>query len=78
MNKRPDLTPCMICEKAVIYLWQESPQATNLNSACDVKIIGNYGSDFDTSEFEAIICDECVSKLISSKRLTFARYNNAL
>lgn len=71
MAKRPDLTPCIICEKAVIYLWQDDTPATNLNSACDVDISAHYGSEFDNSNYHGIICDECLSKLIQSKRLTF-------
>lgn len=62
------LTPCLICEKAVVYLWEEH---TNLNNAVDVKIYGSYGSMFDTNEYQAIICDDCMDKLIQSKRVTF-------
>lgn len=72
------LTPCLICEKAVIYLWPDATfddgqQITNLNDAVDVKIVGNYGSRFDTSIYEAIICDDCMDKAIQSKRVTFVR-----
>lgn len=70
------LTPCLICEKAVVYLWpdqkfDDGQQITNLNDAVDVRIVGNYGSRFDTNIYEAIICDDCMDKLIQSKRVTF-------
>jgi hypothetical protein len=68
---RPSLTPCLICEKAVIYLWPELEKPTNLNSACDVYIQGDYGSNFDMNKYEAIICDECMDKVIQSKRVRF-------
>lgn len=72
------LTPCLICEKAVVYLWpdqrlENGEGVTNLNDAVDVQIVGNYGSRFDTSIYEAIICDDCMDKLIQSKRVTFVR-----
>lgn len=62
------LTPCLVCEKAVVYLW---PEHTNLNGAVDVKIYGSYGSVFDTNEYIAVICDDCLDKLVQSKRVTF-------
>jgi hypothetical protein len=68
---RPPLIPCLICEKAVIYLWPELEKPTNLNSACDVYIQGDYGSNFDMLKYEAIICDECLDKAIQSKRVRF-------
>ena len=75
---RPPLTPCMICEKAVVYLWPENQNATNLSSASDVYIESHYGSDHDTAEFKGIICDTCLDKLVQSKRLRFIRYNNPI
>lgn len=70
---RPPLIPCLICEKAVIYLWPEelAPTAENLDGACDIQIAGSYGSDYDTSVFKAIICDECMDKAIQSRRVIF-------
>jgi hypothetical protein len=74
---RPPLTPCMICEKAVLYLWKEklvdNDSTTNLDGACGVFIHGDYGSIFDLNEYAAIICDDCVDKLIQSKRIRFVR-----
>jgi len=74
MAKRPDLTPCIICEKAVVYLWNNDT-STNLNAATNVKIQGFYGSDFDTVEFAGIMCDECLDKLVQSRRLTLTQYH---
>ena len=69
---RAPLTPCIICEKAVMYLWDRK-ESTNLNSAVNIMIQGHYGSDYDATEFAGIICDECMDKLIQSKRLRFTR-----
>lgn len=73
MAERPPLTPCLICEKAVIYLWtqEQAGDATNLDSACDIDIMGSYGSDYDTCLYRANICDECMDKAIQSKRVTY-------
>ena len=72
---RPALTPCLICEKAVTYLWGKdiAGTSTNLNGASDVTIIAWYGSEFDMNEYSAIICDECLDKAIQSKRVTFVK-----
>ena len=72
------LTPCLICEKAVVYLWphlatDKDEPITNLNDAVDVQIVGSYGSSFDTGIYHAIICDDCMDKAIQSKRVTFVR-----
>lgn len=70
---RPPLTPCIICEKAVIYLWSEDiiagSEATNLASASNIEIYSSYGSNFDTMSFAGIICDDCMDKLVQSKRV---------
>lgn len=76
MTKRPPLTPCIICEKAVMHLWENN--ATNLNGGCDIRIFAHYGSEFDTSKFAGIVCDECVDNLVQSKRLRFIGYNHDL
>ncbi len=72
---RPDLTPCMICDKAVMYLWnqEQAGDATNLDYACDVRIFAGYGSIFDSNEYAGIICDDCIDKLVQSRRLRFIK-----
>lgn len=72
---RPPLTPCLICEKAVIYLWPEelAGGTTNLDGACDVTIMASYGSEFDMNEYTAIICDECLDKAIQRNRVSFVK-----
>lgn len=72
---RPFLTPCLICEKAVVYLWTEeqADDATNLNDAVDLKIVGSYGSRFDTNIYHAVMCDDCLDKAIQSRRVSFVR-----
>jgi hypothetical protein len=74
---RPHLTPCIICEKAVLYLWKEkivnNESPTNLDGACDVTIFASYGSIFDMNEYAGIICDDCIDKLVQSRRLRFVK-----
>ena len=73
--KRPDLTPCMVCEKAVMYLWnkEESPESINLDGAAHVTILAWYGSVFDMNEYEAILCDDCLDKAIQRNRVLFTK-----
>lgn len=72
---RPELTPCIICEKAVMYLWnnETANEATNLDGASNVAIIAWYGSNFDMNEYHAIICDQCLDAAIQSKRVRFIK-----
>lgn len=70
MSERPELTPCLICEKAVIYEWPEHKEADNLDGACHVVINGGYGSVFDLATYGAIICDDCLDKAIQSCRVS--------
>lgn len=72
---RPPLTPCLICEKAILYLWSEeqASQSTNLNNASDIKIMSWYGSVFDANEYHAVICDECLDAAIQRNRVTFVK-----
>jgi hypothetical protein len=72
---RPFLTPCLICEKAVIYLWTEEQagDATNLNDAVDFEITGSYGSRFDTNIYHAVMCDDCLEEAIQKRRVSFVR-----
>jgi hypothetical protein len=72
---RDQLTPCLICEKAVIYLWTKevAGSATNLDSASDIRIMANYGSVFDMNEYQAIICDDCLDKAIQRNRVLFVK-----
>jgi hypothetical protein len=63
----------MICEKAVIYLWDEKDnfKAENLNSAAWVHIYPGYGSNFDLDSYIAVMCDDCIDAAIQSKRISF-------
>lgn len=65
-------TPCMICEKAILYLWP-AHNATNLNNAVDVSIAGYYGSDFDTMRYTGIICDNCLDSLIQRNKVEYIK-----
>ena len=72
---RQELTPCLVCEKAVIYLWTEevAGSASNLDGASDIKILASYGSVFDMNEYQAIICDNCLDKAIQRNRVLFVK-----
>lgn len=74
---RPPLTPCLICEKAVVYLWNENvvagSESTNLHNASDITIMSWYGSSFDMNEYHAVICDECLDAAIQRKRVSFVK-----
>jgi len=77
MTKAPD-TPCLICERAIMYLWPDitfdnGQQCTNLNNAVDLDITGGYGSRFDLNIYHAIICDDCLDKAIQRRRVTFVK-----
>lgn len=72
---REELTPCLICEKAVIYLWQELKdiEAENLDGAVYMVMVAGYGSVFDMNEYQAIICDDCLDKAIQRNRVLFVK-----
>jgi hypothetical protein len=72
-STRRELTPCMICEKAVIYLWNETNKfkGENLNGAAWTHIYPGYGSNFDLHRYIAVICDDCIDAAIQSKRISF-------
>jgi len=72
---RQELTPCLICEKAVIHLWPEelAGESSNLDGASDVIIYGSYGSVFDCNQYQAIICDDCLDKAIQRNRVLFVK-----
>ena len=70
------LTPCIVCEKAVMYLWKNNlPNITaeNLNGGVYVNMLAGYGSEFDMNEYEAIICDACLDKAIQRNRVLFVK-----
>lgn len=70
-----ELTPCLVCEKAVIYLWKElvNIEAENLDGAVYMNLLAGYGSMFDMNEYEAIICDECLDKAIQRNKVLFVK-----
>lgn len=72
---KQNLTPCLICEKAVIYLWKElvDIEAENLDGAVYMNLIAGYGSIFDMNEYQAIICDDCLDKAIQRNKVLFVK-----
>jgi hypothetical protein len=60
---------CIICDKEIEYLFKDMEEYTNLSNAADIKIICAYGSSFDTHDFDAIICDDCLEKAVNSKKV---------
>ena len=72
----PILTPCIVCEKAVMYLWDKNltnEQTNNLDGGAYMNIMPSYGSVFDMNEYEAIICDDCLDKAIQRNRVVFVK-----
>ena len=72
---KEDLTPCLVCEKAVIYLWKElvDIEAVNLDGAVYMNLLAGYGSIFDMNEYQAIICDDCLDKAIQRNKVLFVK-----
>jgi hypothetical protein len=72
---REELTPCLVCEKAVMYLWKElvDLDAENLDGGIYMTMIAGYGSQFDMNEYQAIICDDCLDKAIQRNRVLFVK-----
>ena len=75
-NELSPPTPCLICEKALVYLeiGEEKIKETSIiHRASNFRIVCNYGSDFDTHVYEAVICDECLDKAIQRRRVAFVK-----
>lgn len=73
------LTPCIVCEKAVMYLWNKNltgTQTSNLDGGVYVNLLAGYGSVFDMNEYEAIICDDCLDKAVQRNRILFVKAHN--
>lgn len=82
-------TPCILCEKALLYSVIKGPDwceccgqkksekiVDHRNTDCIVnannfRIVGNYNSAFDGSAYEAIICDDCLDKLIQRRYVIY-------
>lgn len=60
------LTPCIICEKAVIYY---AFVTQTLSSASHITIKSTYPSDFQDNQYTGIICDDCLDHLIQSNKV---------
>lgn len=60
------LTPCLICEKAVIYY---APTTRTVAAASYLSIISTYPSNFDGQAYGAIICDDCLDNAIQSRKV---------
>lgn len=73
MANRPQLTPCIICEITITYLWDETHnlknvlEIPNLDSAIDIELCAGYGSIHDGDMYTAVICDSCMTRLIDKK-----------
>jgi hypothetical protein len=75
MNE-PMLTPCIVCEKAVMYLWRDNLaglSAENLDGGVYMSMVAGYGSVFDMNEYQAIICDDCLDKAVQRNRVIFVK-----
>jgi len=60
------LTPCLLCEKAVVYY---APTTQTLAMGSYLAIVATYGSNFEGHSYGAIICDGCLDNAIQSKRV---------
>lgn len=72
----PTLTPCIVCEKAVMYLWNKDVigmETENLDGGVYIVMIAGYGSVFDMNEYQAIICDDCLDKAVQRNRVVFIK-----
>ena len=72
----PTLTPCIVCEKAVMYLWDKDVigmETENLDGGVYMVMIAGYGSVFDMNEYQAIICDDCLDKAVQRNRVVFIK-----
>jgi hypothetical protein len=72
----PTLTPCIVCEKAVMYLWDKDVigmETENLDGGVYMVMIAGYGSVFDMNEYQAIICDDCLDKAVQRNRVLFVK-----
>ncbi len=70
-------TPCIICEKALAYLefGEEKAKFEDcINSANNFDIHGGYGSAFDGFIYKAVICDDCMDKLIQRGKVQVINY----
>jgi len=76
MAIRPTLTPCIICEITITYLWDQTHnlkdlvEIPNLDSAIDIDLCAGYGSIHDGDMYTAVICDTCMTTLIAKKLVT--------
>ena len=60
------LTPCLICEKAVVYY---VPETRTLSAASYLSIKPTYPSNFENYQYSAIVCDDCMDHLIQSNKV---------
>ena len=70
-------TPCIMCEKALAYLELGEDKVKFedcINNANNFKIIGGYGSSFDGFVYEAVVCDDCMDKLIQRGKVQVISY----
>lgn len=74
MTIRPNLSPCIMCEKSITYLWDETVaqgETTNTDLAISFEIVAAYGSSYDSDIYTAIICDDCMTTLINKSLVTY-------
>lgn len=65
-------TPCIVCEKALAYveIGQDKVKYPDcINHGTNFVIVAGYGSDFDGNVYEAVICDECLDKVIQKSQV---------
>jgi hypothetical protein len=62
-----NLTPCLICDKAVLC---SGSTTSTLANASYLAIVPSYPSNYYGNAYGAIICDDCLDHSIQSKKVT--------
>jgi hypothetical protein len=62
-------TPCIICEKSVIYQDRLDVEDDLPLAASHIIIMSEERSNFACNEYSAFICDDCLDSLIQSNKV---------
>jgi len=73
-----DLTPCIICEKAIIYLEVLDLIHEHPAGASKISIRSEDQSNFDGYDYSGLICDACLDKLIQLNRVLITLSNSGV
>lgn len=74
-------TPCIICEKSLKYVEfgeHQSKVTDCIENANNFNILGGYGSNFDGFMYEAMICDNCLDRLMQKGHLVAHKHPHSI